>query len=121
MNFLATPAELIGQLAQNALGRAVCFLIACSVGRGFGCVLAHGWNVLIGMRKLFVASFFAELGGAMLIVPMQMIPQTWELCAYALCVPLIFSFMRFELALRWLLVPFFIMGTACFASHFLTP
>jgi hypothetical protein len=73
------------------------------------------------MRKLFEASFFSELGGAMLIVPMQMIPQTWELCAYALCVPLIFAFVRLELALRWLLVPFLIMAGASFASYFLTP
>ena len=121
MNLLATPAELIGQLAQNAVGRGLCFLIACSVGRGFGCVLAHGWNVLIGMRKLFEASFFSELGGAMLIVPMHMIPQTLELCAYVLCVPLIFAFVRLELALRWLLVPFLMMAGASFASYFLTP
>ncbi|MEQ1748874.1 MAG: hypothetical protein ABL974_05595 [Prosthecobacter sp.] len=121
MNLLAPPSELIGQVTQSALGRGVCFLIACSLGRGAGYVVAHGWNMLIGMRELFEDPFFSDLGWALLIVPSRDLPSAWEIGAYVLCAPLIFVFVRFELALKWLLAPFLIMATASFASYLLTP
>ena len=119
MNWLASPLGILRQLAQDGLGRCVLFWLACGLGRTASVILSHAWEVMIGRSRLFEDDFSVHLGSAMFVVPLHMIPEPWEIFAFTLCAPLLYACIRFEMSLRWLMVPFFIWLSAPWFKGFL--
>jgi len=72
-------------------------------------------------ESFFETDFLYKLGETLLIVPMSALPSVWEVAIYTLCVPLIFAFVRFELAMKWLVIPFLMMACALFVTSARTP
>lgn len=122
MNLLAPPLEIMGRTARTVFGRAVCFLLTCSIGRGVGFVLEYLWYHLVHylgeMKPRSDNWFFSGLWDAMLVVPTHPgLPAIWELAIYAVCILMAFVFIRFELAFQWLLIPFCLMLSGSVASR----
>lgn len=123
MNLLAPPLEIVSKAATSVFGRAVCFLLMCSFGRGAGFMFAYLWYYLfhyIGeMKPRSDDWFFSGLWDAMLIVPTtpSSLPDGWELVSYAVCILIAFVFIRFELAFKWLLLPFSLMFSGLVANR----
>lgn len=119
MNWMASPLGILRQLAQDGLGRCVLFWLACGLGRTASVILSHGWKVMIGRSRLFEDDVSVHLASAMFVVPLHMIPEPWEIFAFTLCAPLLYACIRFEMSLRWLMVPFFIWLSAPWFKGFL--
>lgn len=74
---------------------------------------------MIGRTPVFEDGLFQELATVMWVVPVRMMPEPWEILAFTLCIPLLFAYVRLELSLRWLAVPFLTLLAAPLFKGFL--
>lgn len=107
MNLLGPPLEVLISAVTSVFGRAVCFLLTCSVGSGAGVLIAH-WIDDWPIDEWAVA----DVGRAMLIIPtaFRSFFAHWGIVVYPLCLLTAFVFIRFELSFKWLVVPFLLLS-----------
>lgn len=107
MDLLGPPLEVIISAATSVFGRAVCFLLTCSVGNGVGVLIAHWLH-----DRPIDARTWTDVGHAMLMIPTAILSlfAHWGIIVYPLCLLMAFVFIRFELPFKWLILPFLLMA-----------
>jgi hypothetical protein len=105
MHSPSSPMEAFHSAARSLFGRMFCFLLACSLGGGFG-YLVHQLGVDAA------AIDFAELGLAMSVVPAAVfsVLMSYGAITYTFSLLIGFLFIRYELSFWFLAGPFALVG-----------
>lgn len=101
MSTPSSPLEAFQSAARTVFGRMACFCISCSLGGAIGYLLDYSRQTETGpfcMGFLFTAS----------VVPLALVSflGSYGLIVFPVCLLFAFAFIRLELPLRWLAVPF---------------
>lgn len=101
----SSPMEAIQEAARTVVGRMACVCAACSTGAAVGFLLDY-------LTQQEPTSFWKGFLLTITIVPMAFVSflTSYGLIVFPLCLFFAFVFIRFELPLRWLFVPFVLVA-----------
>ena len=106
MSTPSSPLEALQSAARTVFGRMLCFALACCLGGACGYILDYAF------QPTPPDSFTKGFLFCATVVPMAFVSflASYGLIVFPLCLVFAFVFIRCELGIRWLIIPFAMVG-----------